>query len=217
MKKLYVVTRVYSDDDRAPDERYSFYGWTFSKTILKAFLKQRDPKKYVYKEFHKDDEVLLKAFPEIDDGPRSEKMIDYVKLQMASTKEEMYLFITLSELKEAELRIQKRFHDMASIDDMDILNLFMHLDKYYLDALEFLGFRPKEVDYIYDTSDSRDNYNTYDLAESEIEEAYAGAGLGPEEEFTHYTNPPGLNSLSQISDKTLYSMENFITALIDEL
>lgn len=216
-KKIYVVIRVYSNDERSPDERYAFYGWTFSKTILKAFMKQRDADKYAYREFQEDDDTLLRAFPEINDGPRSDKMIDYVKLQMSSTKEEMYLFITLSELKEAELRIQKRFHDMASIEDMDILNLFLHLDRYYLDALEFLGFRPKEVDYIYDTSDPRDNYNTYELAESEIEDAYSGSGMGPEEEFTHYMNPPGLDSLSQISDKTLYSMENFITALRDEL
>lgn len=211
---IYVVYRVYSSDERPdPSDRSRFYGWSTSKSVVKALLEQRSSKKYKYREI---DERDRHYFPEIDDRLY---MIDFAKLKSAKTREDIIFFTTLSEMKEAEIKIQERFHELSSMDNMDAVKAFMHIDRYYLDALEFIGFRPKQIDAIYDTSDPMDNYNTFELVSSEIEDAYDGAAMAPSEDddFVGCMNPPGLMTISQIADKVLYSMENFVTALLEDL
>lgn len=218
MSAIYIVSRVYSAKERPNrSQKYAFYGWSTDKNVVKAFLKQRSPKKYVSDKFDDDDPRITRLFPEIKEGFGGESMIDYIKLKFASTREDVKFFTTLNESKEAEIKIQQRFHELCSIDDMDVLNMFMHLDRYYLDALEYIGFRPKEVDYIYDTSDPHDNYNTMELVKDEIDDAYQGYGISPSEGEWRYMNPPGLSVISQVADKLLYSMESFIWALRDDL
>ena len=53
----YMIYRTYTPQER-PDlrDRVVFYGWTRSKHIRKAFLKQRDPKKYRW--YHFSDEEI---------------------------------------------------------------------------------------------------------------------------------------------------------------
>lgn len=212
---IYLVYRVYSRKEREdPDQRSWFYGWSTSKNVIKAFKQQRDNKKYKIIKIDADERLEYDLFPNIENP---DQMIDYVKLKTAANHEEIHFFTTLSELKEAEGRIQSRFHDLCSIPDMYILKMFMHLDRYYLDALELLGFKPKEVDVIYDTSDGRDNYNTLELVKDEIDDAYDGMAMSPPEDPERYKYVPGLLTISQVGDKLLYSMENFITALRDDL
>lgn len=217
-RSIYIVYRIYSKDER-PNmvDRSVFYGWSPSKDTIKAFFKQRDPKKYVYRKFDEDDDIMNKLFPEIEDGSYSHLIIDYIKLKFASTGEEVCFFTTSFESKEAEIKIQKKFHDLASLEDKMALQIFMNLDPYYLDALELLGFKPKEVDYIYDSADAMNNYNTLDLVEQEINLAYEGADNVPKNEFNKYMSPPGLLTLSNIADKILYSMDNFVSVLIEDL
>lgn len=220
MNTMYIVIRVFSKEERPdPTERSVFYGWCGDKHTVKAFMKQRSSDKYDYCKVDKEDPTIVRLFPELEDSNDSNNtMIDYVRLKFASSGEEINFYSTMRELQEAEKKIQQRFHDMASIDNIEALKLFMHLDKYYLDALEFIGFRPSEVDLIYDSSDYRDGYNTLELVDAEIDEAYDGTICGPgESSFYRFMNPPGLSSISTVADKLYYSVENFVTALRDDL
>lgn len=219
MSSIYIVIRTFSKDERpSTTERSMIYGWSKDKNTIKAFIQQRDPKKYYYKKFNNEDLDRLRSFVlDIEDEMDNENMIDFIKLKSAETKETIMFYSTAKEMQEAEKRIQQRFHDMCSIDDIEVLRLLMCIDRYYLDALELLGFRPKEVDYLLDSSDARDGYNTMELAESEIDDAYSGVYLPPSESFSKCMNPPGLSVLSHVGDKILYSLENFVTALRDDL
>ncbi len=217
-KSIYIVYRIYTKEERPNmDDRSVFYGWSPSKDTIKAFLKQRNRKKYAYKKFDKDSDIMHKIFPEIEDGTFANLIIDYIKLKFASTKEEVCFFTTNSEMREAEAKIQKKFHNLTSLEDRTALQIFMNLDPYYLDALELLGFKPKEVDYIYDSADNVNNYNTLDLVEQEINLAYEDVDNIPSDELHRYMNPPGLLTLSNIADKILYSMDNFINVLREDL
>lgn len=211
-KPVYAVFRIYSRKEREdPNERSIFYGWSSSKNVVNVFLQQRDPKKY----------QSVKMDPEevycINDLMEPDTMIDFVKLRTAENHEEIHFYTTLREMQEAEVSIQERFHELCSIPDEYTLKMFLHLDPYYLKALELLGFRPKEVDAIYDTSDDRDNYNTLALAKDEIEEAYNGFAAYPPDDHERYQYPPGQMMLSNIGDKLIYSMENFVSALREDL
>ena len=53
---IYIVSRVFSKEERPdPSDRRVFYGWSNSKHTIKAFIKQRDPKKYEYKKYDEED------------------------------------------------------------------------------------------------------------------------------------------------------------------
>lgn len=214
---VYAVFRVYSRKERNdPKERQVFYGWSNSKQVIKVFMKQRSPDKYRVVKLHGDDRDNYSFHPEEDE---LDSMIDFVKLKSAANHEEVLFFSTLRELREAEIKIQERFHEMCSIPDERLLTLYQHIDPYYLEALEVLGFRPKEIDMMYDTSDPRDNYNTLELVKDEIDNAYYGVTEMSYEEYRSATSGtvPGLSAISQIGDKILYSFENFVTALRDDL
>ena len=77
-KEYYLVFRVYSKDERPSlKERSHVYGWTSNKKILKAFLKQRDEKKYAVRKLQADEFMnrLHQYNDETDD-----LMIDFIKL-----------------------------------------------------------------------------------------------------------------------------------------
>lgn len=213
---IYIVSRVFSKEERPdPSDRRVFYGWSNSKHTIKAFTKQRDPKKYEYKKY--DEEDFQKDILDEIVNNSTDTMIDYTKLKFASTKQEFRFYSTLRELKEAEIKIQNRFHDMCSITDIQVLKLYLSLDPYYLDALKLIGFIPKEVDEIFDSADPADDLNGMQQTLFEIESAYEGESMPPSEYPWKFMNPPGLGLISNISSKILYSVENFVTALRDEL
>lgn len=213
---IYIVSRVFSRKERPnPADRRVFYGWSDNKNTIKAFLKQRDPKKYECTKYDSEE------FPEngidgVIDNP-TECMIDYTKLKFSSNKQEIMFYTTMRELMEAEKRIQNRFHEMCSISDVQILKLYLSLDPYYLEALQLIGFIPEEVDELFDSADPSDDLNGIQRTLSEIETAYGGEVMPPSECPWKYMNPPGLGTISSIGSKILYSVENFVTALRDDL
>lgn len=216
----YLIYRVYSKKERPDtDNRAVLYGWTNSKDVAKAFMKQRSSDKYHLVKLS-DEELEEKTTS--DEFTDSNTMIDYVRLKSAKTHEEVSLFITRNELKEAELSIQSKFHEMSSIARItgngDYLNMIFNLDDYYLNALIYLGYRPPELDILYPSADERDNFSTlYDVEES-IEEAYAGMSENPPDGTSErYQSVPGLMTISDVASKIIYSLESFIKVLINDL
>lgn len=215
--KKFVVYRVFSKKERPEKNRYVYYGWSSSKSVIKAFLKQRNPKKYDILKIDTDEVGSITE--DIDDDGC---MIDYIKIRSAKTDEEICLFLTRNELKECEIFIQQMFIDQASLSNIDgdgnYVNMFLALDKYYADALFLIGYKPKEVDILFPSADYHDDYSSYLTMEEILDEAYDSLYDNPYEEVKHVPmNIPGLGASLDISNKLYYSFESFIKALKDNL
>lgn len=211
-KEYYLVYRVYSKEERPSlKERSRVYGWTYSKKILKAFLKQRDEKKYAIRKIPAEE--LSNRLSRYNDET-DELMIDFIKLKSAQTGDEFHLFMTANEKEEVEKRIQRMFDDLSSIEKLpgDIsynVNMLVNLQQKYADALEYIGYRPKEISDVFDSG----------MSESAYESTYTYEGMSCEE-FYHspgYDYGNCLSSLTDISNKIIYSMESFIKAMRSDL
>lgn len=219
MNGKYLVYRVYSKEER-PDieDRHILYGWSTSKSIIKAFRKQRNKDKYRVIKMTNDD--IIRTFSEeIDD---TDAMIDFIKLKSAKTHEVVYLFMTLNEMRETEKKIQKMFLNQASLDsipgDGNYLELFMNLDDYYADALFFIGYRPREVDILFPSADPRDDYASVDRIEQQIDQAYEELYGFPQEELRRTTdNVIGLSNIEDVANKICYSVESFIKVMREDM
>ena len=148
----YLLYRKYSGADRYdPREQLVFYGWSNSKAVVTAFLAQRSPKKYKVRKFCSDT-------MDIEDYVGDDTFIDWMPLKSARTREDVKLFITKREKEEAEKNIQAMFRDLSSLGYgeriVEVLTLFVNLDDYYFSALDFLGFRPPELEAMFPTSTS---------------------------------------------------------------
>lgn len=218
MNGKYLVYRVYSKKER-PDmiDRSRFYGWTNSKNTLKAFIMQRNKKKYKVVKLD-DDEIAETFSEEIDDV---DAMIDFIKLRSAKTHEEVPLFMTLNEMRETEKKIQRMFLDKASFENINgngnYLELFMNLDPYYADALYFIGFRPREVDIMFPSADYHDDYSSIESIEEKIDNAYDSLYGFPEESLKKQTSIVGLSVIEDIANKIYYSIESFVKVLKDDM
>ena len=216
--KKYMVFRVYSKKERpnaSEKERAVFFGWSRSKSVIKAFKEQRDKRKYVVHKMTDDD--IIRAFSEdITDDVCT--MIDYIKLTSVQTQEEVIFFSTANELRSAEIEIQNMMKELCSISDIpgngNYLWMVLALDDYYGDALHYLGYRPPEIDIMFP---SMSNYSQFESAEEEIDDAYDGILTCPEEMVTKTYQPIGLSNLSDVATKILYSLESFVKVLKDEL
>ncbi len=214
---IYLVYRVYSKKERPEHEaREHFYGWTNNKNVIKAFFQQRDKNKYqVYKT---DLEEIGEKFA--DNNLESNSFIDYLPLKFASTGEEIKFFMTTDEMQEAEVGIQRYFREKCELVTIDrgktrLLNLFMNLDDYYADALEYIGFIPPEVNELFPTANPlEDNIEDIEDMLSDGYDTYYGA---PVERTEHLTKAPGLCMLDKVYMKILYSVESFVKVLRKEL
>lgn len=223
-KYKYIVYRVYKKSERPEvSERYMFYGWTESKSVIKVFLKQRNKKKYEVLKM--TDEEVIFNIPNSDEVITYDTMIDFVKLRSAKTDEEIYFFTTLTEMKEAEISIQRLFHDMSSIDKIrdkgdgrNYLNMIFNLDDYYLSALFYIGYRPPEIDVIFPSASELDNFSTLYEVEESIEDAYSGVADHPIDDMDgRFRNIPGLLTIEDVASKLIYSIESFVMVLKDNL
>lgn len=218
MEKKYVVYRVYSKKERSEENiRHSFYGWSESKSVIKAFLQQRNPEKYKVYKFNKE-EIPVSVVDDLDDPFN---MIDFIKLKSAATHEEFYLFMTIIEMKSCEKRIQEMFINKCSLSninkDGNYLEMFLNLDEYYADALFYIGFRPEEVDILFPSSDYHDDYSGYLKIEEDIDDAYDNLYNYPPEFIKQNKSIPGLSMMDDVANKIYYSIESFIKVLIDDL
>lgn len=194
------------------------YGWTFSKSILKSFLKQRN-KKYQFVKVDKGD--LEKIFNA--DGTLSSSMINEVQLKSVSTGTNFNLFLTLEELRNDEKLIQRLVRDEAKFVKvtskyeklLELVHMFTHLRNDYAAALYFLGYRPPEIESLMDTSD--------EIAEVDeiIDYAYEESWLPPNLYNSilpgEASKLPSFNLLTDYYTKVIYSLESFIKVLRDDL
>lgn len=203
-EKLYfIIYRVYNSEERLMAIRNTrLYGWTDNKKVLKAFLKQRDESKYTFVEM--DEEEVGRVFSE--SSPPTDGMINYIKLKSSKTDEETTLFMTPNELIEIEKKIQMMFEELCSInnfpfanEEKEILyfvNLIMNIKEKYFEALYYIGYRPREIDMIFD----------------HVDEPYAREQL-LDLSYGHYLYPAS----DDISKIVIYSLESFVKVMIDDL
>lgn len=143
----YLVYRKYSQEERYdPAERLVFYGWSDSKDVVMAFLKQRTLSKYKVRKFHPDGDIR--------DYVGDDSYIDRVNLKSAKSGESIILFITKRELDESEKKIDRMFRNLSSVQSagdriIEVLTLFVNLTEYYMSALDFLGFNPPELESLF--------------------------------------------------------------------
>lgn len=154
----YMIYRVYSKLERPDDtlsERIVFYGWTMFKDWVKLFLKQRSKDKYQIVKV--DDDKLT------DDGdiPSIDTRLDSLLLISSQTNERIYIITTDKEIAEYESKIHQLFRDLSSLNSIngngDYLNMIYNLAEKYKDALDFLGYSPREFEYIFPPSINADD------------------------------------------------------------
>jgi hypothetical protein len=230
----YIIYRVISRseardhywyDMNVNDERKYFYGWTLNKNVVKAFIKQRDRKKYHVEVISKDD-IESEEYVNLSIQLDRNNMINYICLKSSKDNEEYKLFITHEEMFECEKRILRIFRELSSLSKMlpkeednnqDKLNYFIKIftslkDK-YIDALHILGFRPFEIDARYDNINGE--ANIYDLVDPMYDDYY------DYNEFDFMiTKPDELPEVTLTGDywaTMFYSLESFIKVLKDNL
>ena len=223
---VYLVYRVYSEKERpyvSLSDRTVFYGWASNKSVVKAFMAQRSHSKY---------KVTIASFDEINESWLSgsmydgvmdpELMIDYVELKSAETLEDVKLFMTKKELKETEKGIQHYFKELPSLADysdnpMALLELYINLDDYYLDALQYLGFKPPEMDILFDSAEYRESTDAIYSIDALIDSAYDALFDVPHEVYVHEGKIPGLSVLESVDTKILYSLESFMKVMKEDM
>lgn len=214
----YIVFRVYPEDK----DRGRFYGWTSSKSVAKGFTKQRSREKYkVFKVLNDDIERYENANDTGIGGIEisREYMIDFVKLLSQSDRKPYIIFTTLSELREFEISIRGLFKDLSSVSTIDgdykYLNMLHNLQDRYSNALETIGYRPPEMDSLYD-SNSEDAYRLEDV-EDMVNNAYDDASSLRQSEYSIHNELPGRSYMNDIFNLVIYSLESFIRVMKNEM
>lgn len=213
--KCYLISRVYNKKEIKRDHKTNhIYGWTYSKNMVKAFLQQRDSKKYFVEKAEKD--MIAKRLNLYHDEMEG-YMLNYVKLKSVKNDEEVKFFITANEMEECEKKIQKLFGDACSLDSInsgeDILRyvlLVLNLDKNYYETLYYLGYRPKEIDQLFD---SYYGDGVYERSE------YSYEGMSCEEFYCNHSieSMSSIQNTEDIAKKIIYSLESFIKVLKEDL
>lgn len=210
---VFLVYRVYGPDEDRPvhvkDGQYHLYGWTTSKKVLKAFLQQRNKNKYIVKET--DLEEIAEAYSSND--LKEEKMIDIAEFTSSQSGERIKFFSTQDELDYASNKIRSMFDDISSVtwilentstkrDIEFFVHLINSLKPKYADALHYIGYRPKEIEDLFDSADSiYDGDSPRDWFEDpKKDDMYSGA-----------------DGEYDVSKYIIYSMESVIKVLREDL
>lgn len=205
--KYYLIYR-----DRVP------YGWTFSKSVLKSFLKQRNEK---YRFFKVDKSDLEKIFNA--DGTLSASMINEVQLKSVSTGTDFNLFLTLDELRNDEKLIQRLVRDEAKFVKvtskceqlLELVHMFTHLKTNYASALYFLGYRPAEVESLLNSLTETNEID--EIIDSAYEESWLPPNLYNSILPSEPSKLPSFNLMTDYYTKVIYSLESFIKILSNDL
>jgi len=209
MSKYYLVYRKSENNEYYRQGGIEdFYGWTTSKSVLDAFLEQRNKKNYIVERVESLDEAELidPRFVELLD----DQMIDTIELKSCRTGEMVTLFMTDSEKKTIEHDIQKMFDDIRSFDRIKnidtgrMVDIYSNLIEKYSVALDVIGYRPCEISYVYDQIE--DSYNS-DVGFSD---AY------PKRDDT-YTSFKSERYISDPSKIFIYSLESVIKILASDM
>lgn len=215
--KCYIVFRIYPEEPN----RDHIYGWTESKKIAWAFMKQRSRDKYKIVKMSSDQ--IAKMFSE--SIMESSNQLDYFKIRSAKTGDEVAFFTTMEEMNEAETKIQRYFRELPKLIEHadgreEVVHLFIRLKKKFADALDFIGFRPPEVEVLYDRDDwiGDDGEGSIEGICDVIEQAYADKTI---EEYRNGhdcdKHPLSTSVISDVYPKLIISLESFIMILKEEM
>lgn len=233
MKKYYLIYRRYNYGEKVAynyagtemivHEQHSvYYGWTTSKQMLRAFFKQRNHKKYTVDKIYEDELEDRSLGFEDDDKLTKDYQLDYTILQSREYNEKIYLICTSRELCEAEIQVQQKFSDMASLKYISgpsvllYLNMLLAIDPYYLDALFYIGYRPEEIDIQYDSVTDYDNFNDLGLVEDQITSVYEYHNIYDSYPSIH-EGPIGTKNVSSPFHQIIYSFESFISVMKSDM
>ena len=209
--KIYLIYRTYS---RKEKEEFShrqdhLFGWTRSSSLIKAFLMQRDNKKYKVIKTNREEIADVMSENYLDD----ETEMDYINLKSASTGAEIKFYTNKDELSMIESNIQQYFSDLCSFDKYDvntmkrIIDMISHLDDIYDEALEVIGFRPREMESLFPGQDDE----WVNEIHQDIFNAYNSYQISKRHSI------PGLEAMTDVSKKIYYSLESFIKVLVEDL
>ena len=216
-ERIYVIFRVYKDEPK----RNHVYGWCEIKEIGKAFMKQRTPGKYKMVKMTSED--LAKYFSE--SSMELSNQIDRYMIDSVHSSDPITFFSTADEMKEAEANIQRYFRELPQLIERadgrsEVVELFIHLKEKYAIALDYLGFRPPEVEAIYDRDDwvgDADETSIEGIVDT-IDNAYTEKVI---EEYKSGRSvnryPAGLDYLRDEYAKMILTLESFVIVLKEEL
>ena len=142
--KIYVICRVI--DDNQPE----VFAKTTSKSIAKAFIAQRSRRKYFCRKIYPDDTDLFDDHDTID-------TFTTINLYSINGKDHIQFFTTQHEINEIEHKLKNLLMEACSFENKgdDIIKLvamYINLDSYFKDALEYLGFIPSQVDDVFNSA-----------------------------------------------------------------
>ena len=100
---------------------------------------------------------------------------------------------------------------------MALLELYINLDDYYLDALQYLGFKPPEMDILFDSAEYRESTDAIYSIDALIDSAYDALFDVPHEVYVHEGKIPGLSVLESVDTKILYSLESFMKVMKEDM
>lgn len=172
------------------------FGWTPSKSMMKAFMMQRDKEKY--RVFRANEYKLARDFGENQRDYADE--LKLIRVKSVRGRDEYAIITTENELIEAKAHLLDDLRDLAALsrtnDEFDpmLLGAFLCLYEQYHDALEYLGFHPKEVDATYQA-----DYSSI-YSEQEMRKYYGSGGLVDVPDY----------------EKCLYSLEGLIAGLKED-
>lgn len=216
---VYVIFRRYSNKESIGhgahamsigsmfrDNITHLYGWTPSKATVKAFLGQRNRKKYIYSEI--DSETLDMMLSTI--RSRDDLMIRAAKFRSRQFDMDYQLFLTNEEEVMIRQRIRNMFTELSSLDSLwrednyngaltDFVNMIINLMPRYAWALHYIGYRPKEIDAIYDSVE--DEYDEFYVPDT------------PPINITYHAPGESFDLITGI----IYSLESAIMVIRDDL
>lgn len=227
--KKYMIFRVYSEKERpgvSYNDRIVFYGWTASKIVMKAFMKQRSKDKYVVKRLHDEDLQKYNLYSGL------ENMVDFISLPSKTSGEKVNIFMTKNEMCEVERALSKFIRSSFTLQDIDddgtkesgkryqrILEMFVNLKEKYQDALDYFSIWPSELNSLYDDVEYREGDDSRYDVDYMIEASYNEEYDVPHETYVHDSIAPGHRAVSawKLTERLFYSAEAFIMIMRDNM
>ena len=211
-KPYYLIFRVYNGDP----ERDRLYAWSRNKKLVKALLKQRDSSKYDVKKLEREAVDYYYPEGELENG----NQLNWLQLKSSSTGETVAFLTTMDEMQNTEKKIQNKFKSIPSLVERAdgssvVLELFHNLKDDWKNPLEFIGFRPIDLDYLFQSDDMIGCATSLDMIEGDIDDAYSAY-----DDLKHkgaFKSIIGQSMLNDVSTKILYSLESFVKTLKEDL
>jgi hypothetical protein len=160
-----LLYRVYQTEENI------LFAWTLEKSLIKAFFKQRTPNKYYY--------TKSVAVPKVSDRD-PEIMLQILKLKSNQTGGMIPIVTTENEKRAFELDVHSYFQDLCSLhtlpgkhkDISKYIMMIINLDERFLDALTMIGYRPPEIESIFDSLESHHGMMDTEAIKAAIDDAH---------------------------------------------